>query len=133
MEGDEQRLDTLGVLYFVLAGLFAVIGCVPIVHAILGLRLLWDPGFAPGASAGPFNPGWLFLGVSLVLMLSIWTLAVLLGLTGRCLRERRARTFCFVMAVIVCSNFPLGTLLGVFTIVTLTRPSVKLAFQRNTA
>lgn len=132
MEGDGQRLDTLGILYFVIAGLLAVIGCVPIVHVVLGIRLILDPSFAPGASSGPFNPGWVFVGVGLLIMLAVWTLATLLGLAGRCLRERTGYTFCFVMAVIVCSNFPLGTALGVFTIVTLTRPSVKLAFERPT-
>lgn len=131
MEGDEQRLDTLGTLYFVIAGLFAVIGCVPIVHVVLGIKLLLDPSFAPGASAGPFNPGWVFVGVGVLIMLAVWVLAALLGLAGRCLRGRTGYTFCFVMAVIVCSNFPLGTLLGVFTIVTLTRPRVKTAFSRD--
>lgn len=133
MEGDEQRLDTLGILYFVIAGLMGVAGCVPIVHVVLGVKLILDPSFAPGASSGPFNPGWVFVGVGVLIMLVAWTLALLLGLAGRCLRRRTAYTFCFVMAVIVCSNFPLGTALGVFTIVTLTRASVKRAFEPTTA
>jgi hypothetical protein len=93
MEGEEQRLDTLGILYFVLAGLLGVIGCAPIVHVVLGIKLLLDPSFAPGASSGPFNPGWVFVGVGILIMLGIWALAALLGLTGRCLRRRTAYTF----------------------------------------
>jgi hypothetical protein len=74
-----------------------------------------------------------FVGVGILIMLAVWALAALFGMAGRCLRRRTAYTFCFVMAVIVCSNFPLGTLLGVFTIVTLTRPHVKTAFSRDRA
>jgi hypothetical protein len=39
--------------------------------------------------------------------------------------------FCIVAACIACLQQPFGTILGVFSIIVLMRPSVKTAFQRN--
>jgi hypothetical protein len=45
------------------------------------------------------------------------------------LSERRNPTFIMVIAAIQCLNMPLGTALGVFTIVVLQRASVKRLFE----
>ena len=41
--------------------------------------------------------------------------------------------FCFVIACLACMQMPLGTILGVFTIIVLARPSVKEMFDRSSA
>ena len=51
-----------------------------------------------------------------------------LTLTGRWLAARRNWTFCFVVACLSCMNVPLGTILGVFTILVLQRPGMKGVF-----
>jgi hypothetical protein len=38
-----------------------------------------------------------------------------------------------VIAIITCLSVPLGTALGVFTLIVLARPSVKQLFERRTA
>jgi len=56
-------------------------------------------------------------------------LAVGTFLAGRSLAERKRHLFCLVMAGInaaICT--PFGTVLGIFTIIVLLRPSVKQAF-----
>jgi hypothetical protein len=40
---------------------------------------------------------------------------------------------CFVVAAIECIFMPFGTVLGVFTIIVLSRPSVKALFQSEAA
>ena len=37
--------------------------------------------------------------------------------------------YCFVVAAIECILIPFGTVLGVFTIIALSRPSVKVLFE----
>jgi len=37
--------------------------------------------------------------------------------------------FCLIVAGIICIFMPLGTILGVFTIIVLVRPSVKAMFE----
>jgi hypothetical protein len=48
--------------------------------------------------------------------------------SAACMARRKARTFCFVIACIACLNVPLGTALGVCTILVLSRPRVKDLF-----
>ncbi|MDJ0671770.1 MAG: hypothetical protein DWQ53_23750 [Microcystis flos-aquae DF17] len=45
--------------------------------------------------------------------------------SGRFLKRRQRYWFSFVMACILCLFTPLGTILGVFTIIVLSRQSVK--------
>lgn len=50
-------------------------------------------------------------------------------ISGHRLSRRKNYWFCFVLACIECVFFPFGTVLGVFTIVVLSRESVKALFQ----
>jgi len=52
---------------------------------------------------------------------------------GYCMSRRIHYRYCFVMACLSCVNMPLGTVLGVFTIVVLVRPGVKELFGRAPA
>jgi hypothetical protein len=52
----------------------------------------------------------------------------LLAYSGICIRRRRHRMLSVVLACLACLNVPLGTMLGVFTLVMLTRPSVKALY-----
>lgn len=72
--------------------------------------------------------GGFMLGIGLFGLIFGMSLAVALFLTGRWLAARKHPTFCFVVSCIQCINMPLGTLLGVFTIIVLNRPSVRALF-----
>lgn len=60
-----------------------------------------------------------------------WTLAGLVIAAGRKLQRRVSRTFCLVVAGVECVMMPLGTVLGVFTIVVLMKDSVQKLFAAN--
>jgi hypothetical protein len=55
--------------------------------------------------------------------------AILTIAAGRFLTQKKHRIFCIVMASIHCLHAPLGTLLGVFTLIVLLRPSVRMLFD----
>jgi len=57
-----------------------------------------------------------------------WTFAAMVAFAGRSLQTRQRYTFCLVMAGIECIFMPVGTVLGVFTIIVLVRDSVKELF-----
>ena len=67
-------------------------------------------------------------------MLFVWvtfgaTLAVCIAVAGRYLSQRRRYLFCLVTACVMAGlSMPFGTILGVFTIIVLMRPSVTAAF-----
>jgi hypothetical protein len=62
-----------------------------------------------------------------------WTLALCTFIAGRCLAQRRNHMYCLIVAgVMAALCTPFGTILGVFTIIVLMRPSVKEAFGVST-
>jgi hypothetical protein len=54
--------------------------------------------------------------------------AIHLAVVGVKIRQRRWWTFCYLTGWGECLMFPFGTILGIFTIIVLGRPSVKRLF-----
>jgi hypothetical protein len=71
--------------------------------------------------------------IGIVGMLLMWAMAALIIYTGSSLRARKRPTLCKVMACLVCLNVPLGTALGVWTLVVLGRDSVRRLFDGGSA
>jgi hypothetical protein len=125
---DRQHLDLLGVFHYVVAAITALFSLIPVIHLALGLAMV--TGHFPHRPDEP-DPaifGWIFVVLGGVFILGGLTFSALLAYAGRCLRQRRRHTFCLVMAAISCAFMPFGTVLGVFTLIVLTRPSAKLLF-----
>ena len=77
--------------------------------------------------------GWIFVGFAAFMIAIFWCLAIASILAGRRLAAHRSYTFCLVVASIECLFAPVGTVLGVFTIVVLMRPTVKELFGESPA
>lgn len=94
-----------------------------------------SPGWSHGMSSSGrrFEAGFglVVTLMSLAMMLTAWAMAVAMIIAGRGLKQRTKYTYCLVVAGISCIFMPLGTVLGVFTIVVLTRPGVKALFEAN--
>ena len=73
--------------------------------------------------------GGIFVGIGLVLVLIFSTLSFLIFKVGRNLSRYQSHTFCMVVAGIICLWIPLGTILGIFTLIVLSRDSVKAIFN----
>lgn len=128
MGTDEEQLNLLALLHFILAGLTALMACIPIIHVVLGIMMV--TGQFHGADAPPEVLGWIFIGFGGLFMVMGWTLAALTAVAGFRLKQRRWRVFCMVIAALQCLNMPLGTALGVFSLIVLSRPSVTALFER---
>ena len=133
-DADQQYLLLLKVFYYVFAGVQALYGLV-LVFQLFMLRsmertmpphLSNELGYAPHAT--PFTAISIFMFVILGL-----TVAMILCnlMTAHSLGMRRNYVFCLVIAGFNCLLFPIGTALGVFTIVVLLRPSVTQLFGRD--
>jgi hypothetical protein len=57
-----------------------------------------------------------------------WTLAAVTVYVGRCIKRREKYTFCLIAAGLNWMHMPIGTILGVFTLIVLTRDSVGQLF-----
>jgi hypothetical protein len=128
---DNGHLNTLSVFHFIGAGL-ALLGMVFVgMHfAVMGTMMKTaavQQGQAPPAEFFDlFRWVYVFMGGWYV------TSLVLNILGGIYLRARKHRTFCLVVAAVNCLHIPLGTILGIFTIVVLARNSVRDAFVTPT-
>ena len=58
-----------------------------------------------------------------------WALAAAMIAAGRMLRRRKSRTACQVIAALECLLMPLGTLLGVFTLMALSQDRAQEIFD----
>ncbi|NNJ24936.1 hypothetical protein [Alienimonas chondri] len=121
---DREHLRILSILHYVSAGMTALGICAggAWVAAVLTFA---------GAGAGEQGVFWLVAVVGAVAVLLNLAIVIAQTLAGRNLHRLRGRTFCLVVAAIECLNVPFGTLVGVFTIVVLSRPTVRAAFEAN--
>jgi hypothetical protein len=130
MSQDEDQLRLLSIFHFVCAGIAALFACFPIFHLLLGLMLVLRPdAFGHGRDQPPAFMGWFIVLFASVFILFGWSFAALVAWAGRCLRRRERYMFCLVVAGIECIFMPFGTVLGIFTIMVLMRPSVKTLFE----
>lgn len=130
MNKDLEHLKWLSVGFYVYAGLTALFACFPLIHLALGIALITgnlDDGKNPPP---PAFFGWFFVGAATIFIVIGWALAVASLLAGKYLKQQKNYTFIFVIAVISCMFAPLGTVLGIFTIIVLMRDSVKQLFGR---
>ncbi len=130
MRQDEEHLHILSILYYVYAGIIAVLSLVGLCYVFVGFTFLDTPPAPAGRppSAPPPQVGWFFVLFGGAFTLFGWAVAVLVALAGCFLVRHIHWLYCLCVAGLICIHIPLGTLLGVFTIIVLVRPSVKELF-----
>lgn len=128
---DREHLRLLSIFHYVLAALTALFACMPVIHLVLGIAIVTGSLNTTGQEPMPEAFGWMFIAIAAVFILLGWTLAICLAVAGRRLGQPSHYTFCFVVACLSTVFFPLGTALGVFTLIVLSRPSAKALFQET--
>ena len=130
---DEEHLKLLSILHYVWGGLVACGSCFGAFYAVIGGGVMTAAATQGGQNAPPAIVGAVFFLVGGFIVLLAGAFSALTILAGRNLARKKSYTFCLVMACISCLSVPLGTALGVFTIVVLQRPGVKQMFGQTPA
>jgi hypothetical protein len=125
---DLQHLKALAICHYVLGGLAALFSSFFLIYVVMGIMMITTPSLVK-SDPPPAVMGWIFLIMGTVMVLLGWTFAVFVIIAGRFLAQRKHHLFCLIMAGVSCASVPLGTILGVFTLLVLLRPSVKVLFQ----
>jgi hypothetical protein len=128
---DREHLNLLAIFHYVVAGLAALLSFFPLFYSLIGCFLLYaaqHPG-PNNQEPPPVFLGWIFIAVGAVFFIAGLTMAICILIAGRSLALRRRYSFVLVMACIECLFVPFGTILGVFTIIVLSRDSVKSLFS----
>jgi hypothetical protein len=132
MNRDKEHLQLLAIFHYVVAGLAALFSFFPLLYTTIGTIFIFAArhGTAkPGEDLPPEFLGWIFAVTGSVLFLIGLAMAICILIAGRSLARCKRYVFALVMACIECFFIPFGTILGVFTIVVLSRESVRGLFS----
>jgi hypothetical protein len=135
MDRDTEQLNLLSIFHYVVAGLAALFSFFPLAYTTIGVIFIFAArhGTAkPGEDLPPEFLGWIFAVLGSLLFLIGIAMAICIFIDGRSLAHRKRYSFALVMACIECLFIPFGTILGVFTIVVLSRESVRALFSKAT-
>jgi hypothetical protein len=128
---DVQHLNLLAVFHFIYGAFIAFVGLIFAVYIVFGIFLATSAVPTGSGSGGPPPEaiGGLIAVIGVIAMLFTWGKAALVVWSGFSLRAHRRATLSLVVAFLCCLNVPFGTALGVFTIMVLSRASVKALYQ----
>jgi len=130
---DADHLKLLAIFHFVGAGLAGLGILFLFAHYAMMQVFFANPEMWQGKHGEGPPPGFFDLFKWFYLVFGLW-LVVSTGLnviSGLWIRARKHRTFSLVVAGLNCVNMPLGTGLGVFTIVVLVRSSVRELYEHE--
>jgi hypothetical protein len=132
MNQDKEHLRLLAIFHYVVAGLAALFSFFPLLYTTVGAIFIFAARHGtpkPGEEPPPEFIGWIFAMVGSLLFLLGIAIAICILIAGRSLAKRTCYWLALVVACIECLFIPFGTILGVFTIVVLSRESVKALFS----
>ena len=126
---DAEHLRLLAIFHFVIGGLTGLFSLFPLLHLGIGLAIVTGAIDNSGPGGPPPAFGWIFVVIGGGAILLGMTAAICIAVAGDKLSTHTGYLYCLVIAGIECMFMPLGTVLGVFTIIVLLRPTVKQMFE----
>jgi hypothetical protein len=131
---DVEHLRLLATFHYIVGAITAIWLSFPLIHVFVGLMFMLMPDSfgSDGKQAFPMRMfGLIFVVIGGAIVLLGWTLGALTIYAGRCISRREKHMFCVVVACVNCLHMPIGTLLGVFTVIVLFRDSVRQLFAQS--
>jgi hypothetical protein len=136
MDQDREHLRVLAVFHYIVSGLAALFSFFPLLYTIVVGVFIFAARHGtpkPGEELPPEFLGWIFAVVGSLLFLLGIAIAICILIAGRSLAKHRHYWFAFAIACVECLFIPFGTILGVFTIIVLSREPVKALFATTQA
>ncbi len=133
-ESYQQPLKLLSIFHYVVAGILLLLALFPVIHLLVGLSIVFQPEqWCDNQQCPPAFFGWFFVIFATFWMVLASVFAVLVVMTGRWIAQRKRYTFIIVIAAVECAVFPFGTVLGVLTLIQLSKPEIKALFEGTAA
>jgi hypothetical protein len=128
---DEEHLRLLSLFHYIAGGITLFISLIILFEFIL-LLIFWESlmqGYNQHRFTGNHELDTTFLAIFFYLMLIIMLIVITFGileiLSARFIKLRKHRIFSFIIAILNLLSIPYGTILGIMTIIVLSRNSVK--------
>ena len=132
---DREHLKILSICHYVFAGLCLFPFLYGFIYMFMGVFFGAMMAGMPQQNDGP--PPALFGGIFVIIGLIVSGISLAIGvaaiMSGRKMSKLNGRMFSFIFACIICPFIPFGTMLGVFTLIVLSRESVKAMFEGMSA
>lgn len=126
---DLEHLRWLSIFHFVGAGISLLfVGFTLLQFVVMYYEVNRTLGESPNAINEMMTFVFMFGGIYIAIEIIRLIATVLAGFF---IKSRKHRIFCMVVAGVNCAFIPIGTVLGVFTLVILFRDSVKELFHEN--
>lgn len=131
---DNEHLKLLVIFHYFVGGAGALLSCIPLVTIPMSLGLLSLVAMAdPGADVDQYATIGMSLIIATLLFLVGQGLSWAILYSGLQIRRRERYQHSYVVSCVLCLFFPLGTALGVFTLLVLSRDSVKALYDSSGA
>lgn len=127
---DLDHLRLLSIFHYIVGGLGFLFWLFPLFNVGMGYIFLQHPEILGNNQEASAIIGYFSLWSGIILFFFGQILSILILISGKCLKHRSKYNYSFAAACIGCLWIPIGTVLGVFTIMVLSRPSVKKLYGR---
>lgn len=130
-QSNSQTLDLLSIFHYVLSALIYLKGAVAFIFmgigsiAVAGILADQPDDMIPGLIA----LGVIFFAAPMLFLTITWTVATLVLFAGRRISKRTNLSYCQIIAGLECICIPFGTILGIITLINLTKPEAKESFN----
>ncbi len=132
MKQDLEQIKLLSIFHLILGIMTSIVSLFPLIYVGMGIAALHGQLDEKGSPAPPFI-GWMLIAIGLAGFTILVAISIVMIIASRRLKLHKSRMFCLVVAGIECIMTPLGTVLGVFTIITLIKDSVIKLFEGDTS
>lgn len=126
---DKDTLHILSIFHYIMAGIIALLACIPLIHLAMGITMTVGGVTENVPVLGVVGAA--FSAVAGLIILIGWGLAIFVFLAGKNLDRQTKYQVCLFGAGVLCIFLPMGTILGVFTLITLQDDKVRALFNRN--
>jgi len=131
MNNDEEHLRLLSIFHYVVGGLGCLFSCMTIFHIVIGLIIIIAPE-KMGGHNDEFMPGfagWMFFIMGATFFIIGQAISIAIIMSGRFISKRINYMYSFIVGCVECMFVPFGTVLGIFSIIVLSKESVKKIYS----